>query len=658
MPSIPDEQSDSVSPDQICIDEDELLVVAQFDALRHQVPTLHMILLINITFLSFITSLGHINALTFLPSLLATLASSTRIMKWRREPFPGVDEARTMFRSTVRTSLIFGLILAGWSVHVLFTGSREVSAFVPFFAALSVISCAVCMVSLPYAAYAVIWSGAFPMVLAMLATRDMSLAAAAANLAIIAVLLIGWLRRQHQQFRGIVEAHALAIRNEREVTHMAFADQLTGLANRRALLTRLTERQRPEGQPLDTTVILLDLDGFKAVNDRLGHGVGDALLRAVADRLSQQVPPPALCARVGGDEFAILLPTGDREAVAAAAEHLSQLFATPVRIGADVIAIRGSIGISTGTHWPRDAVELMHRADLALYESKGLGLGHPFFFHPHLQQQRERRSIIETAHLDPAAVERLEVHFQPIVRTATDDIVGYEALARWQHPQIGVIPPDELFAVAEHARVAGRFTELILARAFAKASDWPSNLSLSVNVTAGEVGPGLCTMIRRMCERYAFSPKRLIVEITETALLRDPDAARSAIADLHAIGARVALDDFGSGFASIGYLRLIRFDLIKIDGGLVSSITTCALARQLLIGVVQLCRAIETPVVVEQVETEAQLDILRVLQVDKIQGYLLGRPAPELAPARAGRVNDVGHTPPLTLGPSADRNYG
>lgn len=622
---------------------DEMLAAAQFRALRHQVPSLHLILLINVTFLTFITSSARAAPVTYLPSCVLACSSAVRILKWRRVHYAGAAAARRMFASTVRTSLLFGLSLSAWSAWVLYTRSADVAAFIPFFAALSTIACAVCMVSLPRAAYAVIWSGTVPMVVAMIATGNPALMAAAANLSVIAVLLFAWMQRQHQQFHDIVQAHATTIEREREVAHLAFNDQLTGLANRRAFLARLDEAQRPAGERLDTTVVLMDLDGFKAVNDRLGHGVGDVLLRRVSDRLAQHVPPQALCARLGGDEFAVLLPTADAAKVAEAAQRIAAIFDQPITIGDDVIQPRGSIGLSTGDVWPGDPIDLMHRADLALYESKALKQAQPYAFHIGLQQQSDRRRIIETAYQDPAALAQLDVHFQPIVRTGTGEVVAFEALMRWQHPHLGNVPPDELFAVADRARVATHFTDHLFARALAKATQWPSHLALSFNVTAGEVGPHLCAMVAAACERHGFPLDRLIVEITETALLRDLEVARRTIAELQALGVRVALDDFGAGFASIGYLKHIRFDLIKIDGGLVQSIAECPLAGQLLIGVVELCRAVGTPIVVEQVETQAQLDILRVLGVDKVQGYLLGHPTadPDLtaqAPLRTNRM--------------------
>lgn len=606
------------APDPADSELGEMLAAAQFRALRHQVPSLHLILLINVTFLTFITSSARAAPVTYLPSCVLACSSVFRILKWRRVHYAGAAAARRMFASTVRTSLLFGLSLSAWSAWVLYACRADVAAFIPFFAALSTIACAVCMVSLPRAAYAVIWSGTVPMVIAMIATGNPALMAAAANLSVIAVLLFAWMQRQHQQFHDIVQAHATTIEREREVAHLAFNDQLTGLANRRAFLARLDEAQRPAGERLDTTVVLMDLDGFKAVNDRLGHGVGDVLLRRVSDRLAQHVPPQALCARLGGDEFAVLLPTADAAEVAEAARRIAAIFDQPITIGDDVIQPRGSIGLSTGDVWPGDPIDLMHRADLALYESKALKQAQPYAFHIGLQQQSDRRRIIETAYQDPSALAQLDVHFQPIVRTGTGEVVAFEALMRWQHPHLGNVPPDELFAVADRARVATHFTDHLFARALARATQWPAHLALSFNVTAGEVGPHLCAMVAAACERHGFPLDRLIVEITETALLRDLEVARRTIAELQALGVRVALDDFGAGFASIGYLKHIRFDLIKIDGGLVQSIAECPLAGQLLIGVVELCRAVGTPIVVEQVETQAQLDILRVLGVDKV----------------------------------------
>ncbi|NTS65172.1 EAL domain-containing protein [Sphingomonas sp. HHU CXW] len=608
-----------------------MLVAAQFDSLRDQVPNLHLILLVNVTFLAFITAVGHYSSLTFLPSLLLAAGSMSRVIKWRRMSYPGVAATRLLFRSTIRTSILFGLILAGWSIWVMARSDQDAAPFIPFFAALSTIACAACLVSLPAAAYAVIWSGTVPMVLAMLASRDTAMMAAAVNLSVIATLIFGWMRRQHLQFRGIVRAHADTIDKEREVATFAFCDQLTGLANRRAFMSGLLASQRPEGEPLNVAVVLIDLDDFKLVNDKLGHAVGDALLCGIAARLQHFAPPDATCARLGGDEFAILLPGVDQAATEAAVRDIARVFDAPLVIDEAELDVFGSIGISAGDRWPDDAMVLMRRADLALYESKRNKRHAPFFFRDELQMRSDRRRVIETSYLDPVALDTLDVVFQPIVRVATGKVMGCEALARWVHPQLGRIPPDELFDVADRARVAHHFTRHLLRRALQKARHWPDTIVLSFNVTAGEVGDALQPMIAELCAAHDFSPSRLMIEITETALMRDLALAQRTIDDLRAMGIRVALDDFGAGFASIAYLKSIRFDLIKIDGGLVTAIAESALARQLLAGVVQLCRAIGTPIVVEQVETEAQLTIVSLLGVEKVQGYLVGRPVSDPA---------------------------
>ncbi len=605
---------------------DEMLVAAQFSALRHQVPSLHLILLVNVTFLEFITSKAG-SIVSYLPSVLLAFASGSRVLKWRRTQFPGIERATAMFASTIRTSIAFGMVLSAWSIWVLLSSKHEAGPFVPFFAALSTIACAACMTCLPRAAYAVIWSGTVPMVLAMLASGDRSLTAAAINLSVIAVLLFGWMRRQHQQFRSIVHAHAETLDKEREVADLAFRDQLTGLANRRAFVSALTDRHRGGDVAHDTTVLLIDLDGFKLVNDKLGHGVGDALLRGVAARMIASSPADALCARLGGDEFAILLPYAEPATVEASVGRIAALFDEPLQIDDAQLTIRGSIGVSSGAVRADEPMLLIRQADLALYESKRSGGAEPYYFHDELQARSDRRRIIETAYLDPAALDALEVFFQPIVRVATNHVMGFEALARWRHPTLGLVSPDELFEVADRAHVAPHFTAHLLRRALTTGVGWAGDTVLSFNVTAGEVDEGLCPLVATLCAEAGFPASRLIIEITESALLRDLSMAQRVVEGLRAMGARVALDDFGAGFASIGYLKQIRFDVIKIDGGLVHAIAESALARQLLAGVVQLCRAIGTPIVVEQIETEAQMAIVTLLGVDKVQGYLVGRPA-------------------------------
>jgi predicted signal transduction protein with EAL and GGDEF domain len=340
-------------------------------------------------------------------------------------------------------------------------------------------------------------------------------------------------------------------------------------------------------------------------------------------------PADAVCARLGGDEFAILLPHADPATVEASVRRIAALFDDAIAIDGERLVIRGSIGVSSGSVCPHEPMMLIRQADLALYESKRSEGAGPYFFHAELQTRSDRRRVIETAYLDPAAMAGLDVVFQPIVRVATNRVAGFEALARWHHPVLGRVAPDELFDVADRAHVAAHFTEHLLRRALARAVTWPGETVLSFNVTGGEVGEDLCPMIARLCADAGFPASRLVVEITESALLRDLTMAQRVVEDLRATGARVALDDFGAGFASIAYLKRIRFDLIKIDGGLAHSIVECPLARQLLAGVVQLCRAIGAPIVVEQVETDAQMAIIALLGAEKVQGYLIGRPAAE-----------------------------
>lgn len=465
------------------------------------------------------------------------------------------------------------------------------------------------------------------MSLALVASGKAPLIAAGINLTVIASLVFGWMRRQHQQFRDIVRAQVCATEKEQEVAILAFQDQLTGLGNRRRFLVALEARQRPAGATLDTTVVMMDLDGFKAVNDTLGHNAGDRLLTEVADRLSRLFPPPAVIARLGGDEFALLLPTGDPETVETALAALQSIFDQPFLVAGEALTMRGSVGASSGPCWPASAATVMRWADLALYESKREDAGIPQVFTAVLEQVAERRRVITHApdHLDIMA--RLDVHFQPICLTSTSEVIGYEALARWDHPELGIVSPQELFAAADRAHTAERFTAHLLARALAKAAHWPPHLSLSFNITAEEFGPRLPGIIADCCAVHGFAPECLIIEITETALLRDLDIAVQTIDQLHAMGVRIALDDFGAGFASIGYLKKVRFDFIKLDGDLVASVDECPSARQLLIGVVMLCRSIGTPIVVERVETPEQLALLQLLNVERVQGYLLGAPA-------------------------------
>jgi diguanylate cyclase (GGDEF)-like protein len=610
---------------------DTELLGEQFRSLSAMIPTMYLIIVSNSLFLEFVTAANRADLRAYPVSTMLALASLVRIIFWyRSRNRPQAPEMiRSMLRSTIATSLVISIGLAVWSIDMLQTIDPGLRSYVPLFTALTMITCAACLTALPPAAYLVVGAGTLPIATWMLFSGEIAIIASGFNLLIIGALTVGLVRRQFRQLRGLVAAHGETRRQKQRAAELAYTDTLTKLPNRRAFVEALAEL---DGTPAAerVAVAMLDLDGFKAINDSLGHVAGDGLLAAVGERLSKVIQPGDMLARLGGDEFALLMR--DAQALWAARERLlpiADAFDMPFAVNGTNLMVRTSIGVAHCEGGETALVELLHRADLALYDAKASGLSEISAFEHDMAERMRRRLLIEQAASDDLALSGLTVHFQPIVRTADLMLDGFETLARWRHPELGDISPEEFIGIAELRGLTSRLTAVLFRQAVEEAARWPDHLRLSFNLSAVELAsPRVCEMILSLCDQHGFSPERLSIEITETALLNDFETALAVIDKFRAGGAKIMLDDFGAGFASIGYLRKIQFDGIKLDGSLIGTVASSAIARDLLLGVLQLCHAIKTPVTAEMVETQEDLELLRALGVDKVQGYLFGRPTP------------------------------
>ena len=423
-----------------------------------------------------------------------------------------------------------------------------------------------------------------------------------------------------------------------KLEHQAYHDPLTGLANR-ALFTRCVEEAlaEPDGE---VAVLFLDLDEFKSVNDTLGHSVGDSLLVAVGDRLRETLPAGALAARFGGDEFAVLLT----RAAAATAEQVAELITAsmlePVRIGSRELVAHASIGLATADSECADADELLRRADVAMYAAKGAGRMQVALFDPALDEEVLRRHEL-VADLETAIKRREFVaHYQPIVDLASGRTVAVEALVRWQSPTRGMVPPGLFIEVAEEAGLIVHIGRAVLEqacgqlRALEEAFDAPG-LAMHVNLSPLEFSrPDLVDRVRDIVRRHDVPPGQLVLEVTETAVMQHGGAAQDALQRLRDLGIRIALDDFGTGWSSLGLLRKLPVDIVKIAKEFVDEIAHDADAAAFVRMMLDLFRTLRLPVVTEGVEEADQAAVLRRLRCAMAQGYLFARPAPAEAFSR------------------------
>jgi diguanylate cyclase (GGDEF)-like protein len=411
--------------------------------------------------------------------------------------------------------------------------------------------------------------------------------------------------------------------SQKELLRLAHHDPLSGLPNRASFAAMVTSTLAI----CDAAVLFLDLDRFKQVNDTLGHATGDRLICQVAARLSATAEAAVMVARMGGDEFTMIVPGNNINTIEALAESLIAAIRQPFDIDGQPILIGLSIGIAFSAGGPSDSADVLRRADIALYQAKATGRNRYVIFGPQMDEMIKSRRELEYD-LRSALKERrqIEVHYQPIFGANEGQLLGVEALARWRHPARGLVPADIFIQIAEDSGLIADLGEQVLTSALKDAARWP-NLSLSVNASALELRDrDYGRRVTDLLERLSFDPTRLEIEITESAILEDEEACRSNIDFLRERGVRFALDDFGTGFSSFGRLQKLAFDRIKIDRSFVDGCGTVAKNEAILEAIINLAHAQGMHTTAEGIETDAQKKRLRELGCDALQGFLLSRP--------------------------------
>jgi diguanylate cyclase (GGDEF)-like protein len=418
-------------------------------------------------------------------------------------------------------------------------------------------------------------------------------------------------------------------RVDERIAYMAHHDVLTDLPNRAAFNERLDAtllRATMSGDSL--AVLCLDFDRFKEINDVFGHSGGDALLREVSRRL-REVTQGAFLARVGGDEFILISAQGDQPRVAAAlAQRLLGVVADDLYIEGRHMRTGLSIGIAVFPSDGVDAATLLANADAALYRAKAEGRGRIRFFESTMDKQlRERRALVHD--LQSATAEgQLALHYQPQARI-NGDVIGFEALVRWNHPQRGMVPPGDFIALAEANGLIAPIGEWVLREACREAASWPQPLPIAVNLSPIQFRDSqFVSLVHQILLETGLRPERLELEITEGVLIDDFARALATLRRLKALGVRVAMDDFGTGYSSLSYLQSFPFDKIKIDKSFIADVDRNPQSAAIVRSVIGLANGLGVPVVAEGVETAEQLAFLMVEGCQEVQGYFIGRPFP------------------------------
>ncbi|HTX28399.1 MAG TPA: EAL domain-containing protein [Streptosporangiaceae bacterium] len=440
---------------------------------------------------------------------------------------------------------------------------------------------------------------------------------------------------------------------ESELKHHAFHDALTGLPNRLLFQDRISQ-QLAAARRDDTAagVLFVDVDDFKVVNDTMGHSVGDELLVATAERLSGLIRDADTAARLGGDEFALLIGNvADSGAVEAAADRLVRVFSEPFALASGAVLATVTVGVAT-TEDSADTDELLRHADLALYAAKAAGKRQWRRYQPMLSAGLVKRRELQAALEEAVATSAFTLAYQPIVALTTGELAGFEALVRWPHPQWGMMQPEQFIALAEETGQIVPLGSWVLAQAAADIARWRRDPRrepaardagsngravegakprrgpyISVNVSARQFSaPGFVDGVRRILDTSGLEPGALMLELTESVLLRRDERVQSDLMQLKSVGIRLAIDDFGTGYSSLSYLRELPIDVLKIDKSFVDGIASSTQRLALAEGIVQIARTLELDVIAEGIETELQRDLLVSMGCQYGQGYLLAMP--------------------------------
>jgi diguanylate cyclase (GGDEF)-like protein len=437
---------------------------------------------------------------------------------------------------------------------------------------------------------------------------------------------------------------------EQRAQYLARHDTLSGAMNRahfNELLGLGIEQSRRDGQ--DMAMLFIDLDRFKEVNDTLGHAQGDEVIRISAQRLRGLLRHGDHLARLGGDEFAVLVHAmrepGDLERLA---QRVTQALSEPMRLGHQVVQVGASVGVAWLDASVGDREDLMQRADLAMYRAKAEGRGGYSVYDDQLDAKlRDRRELVQDLR-GALAAEQLFLHYQPIYAGDGQTLLGFEALLRWQHPRRGLVPPGEFVPLAEDAGLVQELGRWVLQQACADAAGWPAPLTVAVNLSVAQLeAADLLPSIARALDLAGLAAERLNVEITESMLMTHRDQTLRAFEGLAALGVGIVVDDFGTGYSSLAYLWRFDFDKLKIDRSFVTDLQPGSRVHTVVRSIISMAHALGMRVTAEGVEKADQLALLQQERCDELQGYLLGRPAPNPGPALNGKARAGAGTRPV-----------
>ncbi|WP_232316696.1 putative bifunctional diguanylate cyclase/phosphodiesterase [Candidatus Burkholderia verschuerenii] len=611
---------------------------SQLAALCRQLPLLYFILVVNTLAVSFTFFDRAPAALSLLVPDTLCVVCVIRAISWWKKRFDDMphDKVVWLLRRTVWLTVLFGTAFTGWALALYQYGDAYARAHVAFYMSITVIGCIFCLMHLRPAAILLTVIVVTPWTLFFLSSGQPVFVAIAINIVLVAFAMTVILLINYRDFTKLIDSRK-KLQNQQIATlalsdenfRLANLDSLTGLPNRRSFFSSLAvllENAQRNGTRFVVGVI--DLDGFKQVNDAYGHTVGDRLLIEAATRLVGMACTNTQIARLGGDEFGVLLDRDlTRDELDQVGQCITDTLKGTIEIRDVTVSLLGSAGFATYPDAGNNAQELYERADYAMYFAKRTARGTSAIFSVNHETRIRRSSIIEQELRLAILNDELTLAFQPIVELQTQRVIGFETLARWTNDKLGPVGPDEFIPVAERSDLINRLTENLLNKALAALRSWPHELFVSFNLSTHDISRREQTArIEHIVEQSGLDARRIVFEVTETAVMPDFEQARESLARLRRLGARIALDDFGSGHSSLSYVHRLPLDKIKIDRSFVTSIESDQACQDIVRTIVSMCRRLSVASTVEGVETAAQRDLALELGCVSAQGYLFGKP--------------------------------
>ncbi|QUS41067.1 EAL domain-containing protein [Tardiphaga alba] len=618
--------------------ENPELVQAKLAAFTRQVPMMYALVIVNTMALASTFHGAAPRLLTLdLPVALAVVCLF-RITSWwqSRHHVFDVDQAADKLRSSIIFAAVLGVAFCAWSLSLFPYGTDLSKSHVAFFMAVTSIGCGFCLMHLRAAALVLMSIVVIPFAIYFGTSDNPVFVSLAFNFTVVTLAVVFMLLGNHKDFEQRVNSEkALRIK---QAELQVFSDKnfrdsnidsLTGLPNRRSFFAAI-EKQIPETKRAEGRLALgiLDLDGFKPINDVHGHRVGDRLLIEVADRLRAHLPDYVFLGRLGGDEFAMFSERlTDEQAFADAERDLIGLFDAPFEIEDLTVRIGCSIGYAQYPEAATTAEDLFECADYALFFAKHNDRGKAVRFSAEHEATIREASRIDQALVNADLEQELWIAYQPIMSAATQQPVAFEALARWRSPMLGNVPPMTFIVAAERSGMIAQLTPILLRKALEGAARWPEHIRISFNLSAVDVASPLSVLkLINVVEQSGVRPARIDFEITETAVMSNVAQTSQSLNALRALGARISLDDFGTGYSSLSNIRELPLDKVKIDRSFISKIETDPAARLILRTMIDLCNGLGHDCIVEGVETVDQVDFLRKEDCRFMQGYFFAKP--------------------------------